>query len=397
MEGTMLGQRQVRRRTRRVAAIALGLAALIIATTGASAAATGQGQPSYTYVEIGVLGVNPAGEASSQGLDVNNSRQAIGHSTVSESGCAFHSFVTTDGSSLTDLGVFTPPRRERPRRGRPQPSDICRSTFATAISEAGDIVGYAHTSTAFEPPHAFLYRDGRLTDLGTGFGAGSVSTAYDVNDAGLIVGSRRPTQSDPERAVVWLNGVLTPLPGLGGIGPSFDIQDRAEAVNGLGDVVGEARATDGTLHAALWRNGQIQDLAAEFPGALATFARDVNDAGQVLIDYRGSSVRAKVWQNGTVRDIGGFFPSGINNAGKAVGTSVVSGAGGASFLHAVVSLHGSDVLDLNQAVTNLPSGVTLGHAEEINDNGVIVGWSCTNQCQVANKAAFRGFLLIPNS
>jgi probable HAF family extracellular repeat protein len=390
--GIGIDEGKVMRGMLRVAgAVLVGLTASLLAPSGASAAAEGPAGSTYTYVEVTPFGAPPRVVPYSLASDVNNAGQVTGVSTIEEDGCAIHSFVTSDGSRLTDLGTLEPRRK-----GREKKQQTCYGTFADAINNVGDIVGNAHVAD-FEPPHAFLYRNGVLQDLGTGLGSGSYSFANDINDAGLIVGARGSSQGDPEHAVAWHNGALTPLPGLGGKAPAYEIQDRAEAVNSAGDVVGTARATDGVLHAALWRGGQIQDLGAQFPNATATFARDVNDAGQVAIEFFGrEGMRAQVWQDGTIRQIGDFDPSGINASGQVVGTQLVKDATGATFRHAVVWRDGA-VVDLNQATPNLPSGVTLGFGEEINDSGVIVGSTCDNQCALLGSYRDRGFLLIPNS
>ncbi|QOL52255.1 hypothetical protein [Massilia litorea] len=55
-----------------------------------------------------------------------------------------------------------------------------------AINNNGETVGWSNAG--FNVDHAVLYADGLLTDLGTLNGFGS-SLAYDINDAGQIVGS----------------------------------------------------------------------------------------------------------------------------------------------------------------------------------------------------------------
>ncbi len=60
-------------------------------------------------------------------------------------------------------------------------------SFGSDIKDAGAVVGYTHVN-ATDPPHAFVYRNGVMTDLGTGFGAGSGSFAAGINNTGHIVG-----------------------------------------------------------------------------------------------------------------------------------------------------------------------------------------------------------------
>ena len=66
------------------------------------------------------------------------------------------------------------------------------TSAAYALSNTGDIVG--QTTVDFsEPPHAFLYRDGAMSDLGTDYGDGSFSRAWDINSTGQVVGERSRT------------------------------------------------------------------------------------------------------------------------------------------------------------------------------------------------------------
>ena len=68
------------------------------------------------------------------------------------------------------------------------------STFATALNDEGQLVGYSLTGSApthSEPPaHAFVFAAGVMTDLFPGDG-GSVSQATAINEAGEVVGFRR--------------------------------------------------------------------------------------------------------------------------------------------------------------------------------------------------------------
>jgi probable HAF family extracellular repeat protein len=62
-------------------------------------------------------------------------------------------------------------------------------SYATAINNSGQVVGYADTSASNndEARHAFLYSGGTMSDLGALGGIGS--RANGINDLGQVVGS----------------------------------------------------------------------------------------------------------------------------------------------------------------------------------------------------------------
>jgi len=108
---------------------------------------------------------------------------------------AFKSTLQNDGSVVSEnLGLLVEPHvdDERPH-----------SSYALAANIHGDVVGYADgwDSNDVETPnvnqrasasYAVLYRDGKVLDFNqehTGFNSFvSLSTAYDINDNGLVVG-----------------------------------------------------------------------------------------------------------------------------------------------------------------------------------------------------------------
>jgi probable HAF family extracellular repeat protein len=376
----------MRKRLRVAGLTLIGLAAPLIMPVGTAAAPNPSASVTYTYVEIPVLGDATGDDAYNATRAINNAGQVVGVSTSGSTGCpaTIHAFMAGAGSAPTDLGTI-------PRRPCPWTS------IATAINEDGDAVGYG-SYDRYQPSHAVLFRGGLAHDLGTGLGSGAASSATGINDAGQIVGSRSVPGRVPERAAVWQNGTIRGLQDLGGVpfGP-YGTVSRATAVNNAGDVVGFALAENRYYdHAVVWRAGRIQDLGAQLGGQVTTRAVDINDAGQILIARaNGGTERAYSWQNGAIRDLGAFYPQAHNSAGQAVGSTVVT-IDGIPHRHAVTT-HDGGVVDLNRAVTDLPSDVTLGWANGVNDSGVIAAYSCVQQCRYdIPSAPHRAFLLIPD-
>jgi probable HAF family extracellular repeat protein len=364
--------------------IALGVLAFV-AFVPAGAAAQG-GTPSYTYTEIGVFGTASSdGRGTGAAWDVNGADQVVGASTTNVFG-AGRGFLWADGR-LTNLGV------------------IGGGTFAASaaygVNEDGVVVGQTHVNGT-DPPHAFRYRNGALTDLGTGYGAGSFSRAWDINDAGVAVGERSRRQSSPVRAVLWRDGRIRDLGTLGGTGGTFGTSSVAYDVNGRRQVVGAALPSSGPLHPFLWQRGTMRDLGTLGGNHEAGEAQAINEAAQVV----GSSptaagpTHAFLWQDGAMRDLGTLggnssYAHGINEDGDVVGGSRTPSSpafnAGRAFLWT-----GGRMVDLNSVVTNLPSDVTLEVARAITDDGTIVGTTCSAFCEPGKTAPTRAFVLVPN-
>jgi probable HAF family extracellular repeat protein len=364
--------------------LALGLSSfLALAPAGAAAQA---GPPSYSYTEIGVFGTASSdGRGTGAAWDTNSADQVVGASTTNVFG-AGRGFRCADGR-ITNLGV------------------IGGGTFAASaaygVNEDGVVVGQTHVNGS-DPPHAFRYRNGVLTDLGTGHGPGSFSRAWEINDAGVAVGERSRRQSSPVRAVMWRDGRIRDLGTLGGTGGSFGTGSVAYDVNRRRQVVGAALPSRGPLHPFLWQRGTMRDLGTLGGNDEAGEARAINDATQVVGSSPTTSgpTHAFLWQDGIMRDLGTLGGNsshayGINGNGDVVGGSRTPSSPANNAGHAFLWTDGQ-MIDLNSVVTNLPSNVTLEVARAINDNGSIVGTTCTAFCEPGKTAPTRAFLLVPN-
>jgi probable HAF family extracellular repeat protein len=124
-----------------------------------------------------------------------------------------------------------------------------RVSAAYDINDAGVVVGYSTLLSGAE--RAVRWQNGTKKNLGTLGGKNSQATG--INDAGVIVGWS-DTRSGDTHAFVYQNGVMKDIGTLGGK------ESHAWGINKAGKVVGSSRTASGKLHAFAWINGKFQDL-----------------------------------------------------------------------------------------------------------------------------------------
>jgi probable HAF family extracellular repeat protein len=226
------------------------------------------------------------------------------------------------------------------------------SGVANSISNLGDVAGYSYIDTANR--HAFLYFNGRMTDIGS---FGGYSAALDVNDRGTVVGFSSTTSNGRAQAFVYKSGVMTNIDPFG-----FDGESIARGVNNLGDVVGEFLIQNQTAHHAfLYREGAFYDIG--FSDSPETVAFAINDDGQVV------GVTLVPYQDLCLDSHTGRYEVCTKYTRQA-------------FLY-----QGGQKFDLNRLIP-ANSGWELGWAFDINSHGQIVGYGSVS-------SGFRAFLLTP--
>jgi len=196
--------------------------------------------------------------------------------SVSVNGAPGHAFVYRNGL-ITDLG---------------------NGFAATGINNRGDVVGeisIPQNEGVFPQMllHPFLYRHGLMHDLGTLGGSSGVATA--INDLGEIVGWSTTTSNAETHAFLYSSGKMTDLGTLGGVPPygygyGPPPYTSALAINNWGQIVGSSTTTNG-MHAFLYSNGTMTDLndlaTLTYINGPAGFlvlasARGINDQGQIV-------------------------------------------------------------------------------------------------------------------
>lgn len=160
---------------------------------------------------------------------------------------------------------------------------------SAAINRHGAVTGTASvTGDAIPVPHylAYVYRDQIMRSLGTL--GGKNSSAFDINDAGDVVGVADTGIVIDGASYLWQpflysDGVMYGLGALGGFGYGV-----ANGLNNAASVVGSSSADtpDGPAsHAFLYERGAMRDLnalSAMPAGWTLVDATDINDARQIL-------------------------------------------------------------------------------------------------------------------
>ena len=115
------------------------------------------------------------------------------------------------------------PRISLAARHEDRPRHPCRRhvRLGLGINEAGQVVGYSARTTPPSGTHAVLWKNGAIVDLTPDVPSNQGASATAINEAGQVVGNL-----STRTAFLWQNGTRTPLGHLGG-GASFasDIND----------------------------------------------------------------------------------------------------------------------------------------------------------------------------
>ena len=273
---------------------------------------------------------------------------------------------------------------------------VSSNGFVAGISETADLdpLHEEWSCTAFLPSVTghicvgFVWRDGVMTPLPTL--GGNQGFATSVNSSGRVVGWAEtpvfdPTCNAPQqlqfRAVLWdaragTKQELRPLPG--------DSTSAATGINNRGQVVGISGECDiavgqrSAKHSVLWEKGTVIDIG-DLGGDFWHTPMDIDDAGDVVGFSNPTGVigivfnpHAFLWTKaGGIRDLG-TLPGDANSQGLGVNSSLqVVGVSSGAINRAFLWENGV-MQDLNSLVgANFPDLLIV--AQHINEDGVIVG------------------------
>lgn len=144
--------------------------------------------------------------------------------------------------------------------------------------------------------HAVLWQHGpggwTATDLGN-LGASALTLAFGINNRGQVVGQAGtpclnaggcglppPFQDATFHAFLWQNGKMTDLGTLPG-----DVQSWAETINAKNQAVGTSFDVAGDMHPFIWEDGVMTNLNALIPADSPWFLLEAlggNDRGQIV-------------------------------------------------------------------------------------------------------------------
>jgi probable HAF family extracellular repeat protein len=265
--------------------------------------------------------------------------------------------------------------------------------FAEILNGRGVLVGFADTPTP-DPysgnpafcyvldcfvAHAYAWRNGAKTDLGT-LPGGASSAAFWINSSGWITGNSQSGQTDPVipglpelRAVIWKDGQIRDLGTLGG-SSSF-----SQAINDRGQVTGLA----------------LNDI----PDPFSFFYQYLYCLPFGICPANATQTRGFIWDEASgMQDIGTLggpdaFPSLINSHGQIAGFSYTDSTPqpttGFPTLHPFLWEKGKGMKDLGSL-----GGTNTASVNGLNERGEVVGGALLPGDQINHPFLWDGDKLI---
>jgi probable HAF family extracellular repeat protein len=225
-----------------------------------------------------------------------------------------HAFLYKRGK-LKDLGATIPNE------------PWLNTSSAVAVNDSDEVVGHIDqfADVSVRELDAFLYKNGKMIVIAYGASDGDIgATVSGINNQGQVVGTYNPSNHYNVNAFLYRNGQLLDLGTLGG---SFS---SATGINGAGQIIGWADTSNAT-DAFLYQNGRMQAIGGKQSSYF--IPAKINDHGEIagfLEAQDGSSWHAcRLFQTGTNAGVilsvdnlpvsASSVSTGINNGGEISG------------------------------------------------------------------------------
>jgi probable HAF family extracellular repeat protein len=282
---------------------------------------------SFHGYRITVLADIPGAQYPSA-VDINSNCDILIRTTLG-TGSRHHSYVWSDGE-LVDIGSLGGTSREGRQLGPGR--FLIAGTYAHAINDRGHVVGRSETTDGAN--HAFLWQDGKMTDLGTL--GGTFSGAWDINNAGQVVGWADSAKGE-RRAFLW--DAEHGMQELGTPG----LESHATAINDSGQILAHS-LRPAPITYFLWHRGEYVALDPTPPTGFGAFqAMGLNGKGDVIGGFhRGGphshESRSFLCSDGKMVPVEPPEPSqaynalGLTSAGLVVGNALNTPTGQHAFI-----------------------------------------------------------------
>jgi probable HAF family extracellular repeat protein len=282
------------------------------------------------------VGIDPSGEVIGSSLNSTPDPYSIFDFQLAglSTGTQTRAFVSRNGA-LQDLGTLGGP-----------------DAVASWINEPGWIAGFSYTnsmpnpSTGFPTQDPFLFKNGRMIDLGSLGGVDGF--AQGLNNRGQVIGgsstSAAPGACFTNGSQEFGNPGCDPFLWDPTTGEMIDLStsttggtpETVDAINDAGEIVGAGVFGTLLFDAYVWRNGVATDLGNL--GDCFSKPSDINSHSQVVgrtFDCNFNALRAFLWENGSIADLDSLVLPGsslrlvwamkINERGEIGGIGVPPG------------------------------------------------------------------------
>jgi probable HAF family extracellular repeat protein len=218
------------------------------------------------------LGVLPDFGNYSAATGINKEGRVVGYTATSGQTTDTRAFIWDRADGMRDIGTLGG-----------------QYSRAQSINDIGMVTGSAQLGTGFGTFHAFVWDEaGGMRDLGTI--GGDVSDGRAINEKGHVTGSSTVDDFNRRHAFLYRNGRMRDLGALGEPGTQSDFS-YAYGVNDKDVVVGTTYTADGgAVHqvAFRWKDGTMSDLETQVDASGADYrlviATGVNNAGQITVN-----------------------------------------------------------------------------------------------------------------